>query len=200
MGFFDATIAAALKGRTVRLGQMVEMDFRTTPMRVWTGNRHVTTNDSKLWYGVGNLGSIDNLEQAIGGTSPQATFKLTGVPPDAITLACQEADEYANRLIKVYLQFFGDGGENLDASPWECFDNPYPIWFGIMSQLEISREKDDQGWTRAISLTADSLFVGRSRPSAGYYSDRDQQTRHPGDLFCNQVSDLQRKVVVWPDY
>ena len=61
--------------------------------------------------------------------------------------------------------------------------NPAPLATRLMKTLEFSRD----AVTRVITLTHESPYTGRRRPAAGWFSDRDQQKRHPGDRFCERV-------------
>jgi hypothetical protein len=51
-----------------------------------------------------------------------------------------------------------------------------------------------------VSLTAENMFYGRSRPPYGRNTDRDQQARSPGDKFFGFVSSLVQKTITYPDY
>lgn len=193
MSFFPETIAAHLAGRTVRASFLVLFDFVTTPMRVWTGAGSIVTA-GQTWYGIGAIGSISGLEQAVNGEAPETTFVLSGVNPEIVTLARSEwRDEALDRLAKVYLQFHNDD----DDAPRELFDAPFAIWAGRMQTPRFELQGPS---SRRITVSAESLFALRSRPAYSQYTDTDQKLRFPGDRGFEFVPGLVNKTVTWPDF
>lgn len=193
MSFFPETIAAALAGRTVRASFLVLFDFVTTPMRIWTGAGKITSGGAD-WYGLGPLGSISGLEQAVNGEAPETTFVLSSINAEILQLARNEwPDEAKDRLAKVLIQFHNEA----DDTPRTLYDSPYSIWAGRMQtpRFEMQGPK-----TRRITVSAESLFALRSRPSFSQYTDTDQQSRFAGDLGFAFVPGLVNKVVTWPDF
>lgn len=193
MSLFPETIKAHLAGRTVRASFLVLFDFVTTPIRVWTGAGKITTGGHD-WLGLGQLGSISGLEQAVNGEAPETTFTLTGINPQIMSLARDEwVDEGRDRLAKVYLQFHNDHDDRVR----ELFDAPFAIWAGRMQtpRFEIQGPK-----TRRITVSAESLNALRSRPAFSQYTDTDQKSRFPGDRGFEFVPGLVNKIVTWPDF
>ena len=193
MSLFPETIKAALGGRTVRASFLVLLDFATEPMRIWTGGGSITAGGFQ-WYGLGQLGSISGLEQAVNGEAPETTFVLSGINSDIVALARDEwAEEAKDRLIKVLIQFHNEA----DDRPLELFDEPYAIWAG---RMQTPRFELQGPTTRRITVSAESLFALRSRPSFSQYTDADQRARFSGDLGFGFVAGLVNKTVTWPDF
>lgn len=197
MGFFPETIAASLAGAKVQAAPLVRFDFTSETMRLWAGNGVLKTNDGALWSGIGSLGSMSGIEQAVNGEAPQATFTLSGIDATIMRLARDEFEEEVfGRLVYVLIQFFGvdDPGDPDNQRP---LDNPYPIWSGrcLTPTFTLS-----QAGERSVDISAESLFSLRSRPQYAMYTDADQQRRFPGDKGFEFVGGLVNKVVTWPDY
>lgn len=193
MSLFPETIKAALGGRTVRASFLVFFDFATTPMRIWTGSGRITAGGSD-WFGLGQLGSISGLEQAVNGEAPETTFVLSGINSEIMSLARYEwADEAKDRLAKVLIQFHNKE----DDRPLELFDAPYAIWAG---RMQVPRFELQGPITRRITVSAESLFSLRSRPSFSQYTDADQKSRFAGDRGFEFVPGLTNKTVTWPDF
>lgn len=186
-GFFPDTIAAILAGRTVRADLLVRFDFISGPMWVWQGFGTLVTNDTKVWSGVGQLGRIGDLESAIGATSPQVVFSLSGVDPTLIAHALDGEDEIRNRDVDVYIQFFNED--------WGCLDNPYVVWAGIMDAFRIKQTGPD---TVTVEVSAETPFTRRSLPPLGNLTDREQQQFFPGDVGLSLIPSLMSKVAIWP--
>lgn len=193
MSIFPETIKAHLAGRTVRVSFLVLFDFVTQPMRIWTGAGKITAGGQD-WYGLGQLGSISGLEQAVNGEAPETTFVLSGINSEIVSLARDEwSDEGKDRLAKVLIQF-----HNLDDDgPLELFDDPYAIWAGRMQTPRFELQGPTK---RRITVAAESLFSLRSRPSFSQYTDTDQKARFPGDRGFEFVPGLINKTVTWPDF
>lgn len=189
MSLFPETIAAAMRGARPRCANLVLLDFVGEPMRLWTGNGLLTAGGFE-WAGIGSLGSMSGLEQAVNGEAPEATFTLTGIDGTIMRLARDEFDAKArNRRAVAYIQFFNEDDDR-------TLDQPFPVWGGRMHAPQFTI----QGSTREVSVTCESLFTLRSRPNFAMYTDRDQQKRFDGDRGFEFVATLVNKVVTWPDY
>jgi len=193
MSLFPETIKAALGGRTVRASFLVHLDFTSEPMRIWTGSGKITAGGFD-WYGLGQLGAISGLEQAVNGEAPETSFVLSGINSEIMALARDEwTGEGRDRLVRVLIQF-----HNMeDDRPLELFDAPYSIWAGRMQTPKFELQGPT---TRRITVSAESLFTMRARPAFSQYTDADQQARFAGDLGFEFVPGLFNKVVTWPDF
>lgn len=191
MGFFPAAIKAKLGGATVAAQHLVFMDFRETPRRWWGGFGDLDAGGHR-WQGIGDLISIDGMEQPIGTVAPKTTFTLAGIDAEIVRLAREASDRVKDRRVTVFVQFFEIFGA---GQSWQTLDQPYAIWSGIMDQMTYTAEGPTQ---RQITLTAESIWTHRRRPAYGLYTDRDQNRRHPGDRGLEQVASLVAKTVRWP--
>lgn len=197
MSLFPETIAAALAGRKVQLAYMVRFDFTSETMRLWRGNGLLKANDGSFWKGIGLLGSISGIEQAVNGEAPEMSFVLSGIDADILRLARDEFEaEVKGRLVYVLLQFFGVDDPN-DPDNQRPLDNPYPVACGrcLKPTFTIS-----QSGERSVTISAESLFSLRSRPSYAMYTDADQKHRFEGDDGFSFVGSLVNQVVTWPDF
>jgi hypothetical protein len=193
VSFFPETIAAILAGRTVKMPYLVLLDFVDEPMRVWSGFGTITAGGHD-WSGLGEVGSIQGLEQAINGEAPESTFILSGINPEIVRLTREEfEDKAADRLARVYVQFTNAE----DDRPLELFDQPFALWSG---QMKTARFELQSTGLRRITVGCESRFSLRSRPNSSQYTDRDQQKRFPGDRGFEFVPTLRNKVVTWPDF
>lgn len=186
----STTVAAAAAGRTVRVALLVEFDFADGVSRLHDGIGPVTTNDGRTFDGVGELGNVEGLEQALSGSAPQATFTLSGVSPAFIARAKDGADLVKGRIVSVMLQF-------MDVTTEAVLDTPVVVWTGIMNVMTYTATGPGQ---RSITVSAESPFSGRRRPAFALYTDRDQNARHPGDRGLEQVASLVNKTIRWPTY
>lgn len=184
---------------TVYAGLLVDFDFDGAPAYIWNGFGPRTFGGSpgKLYIGCGDLGTIEGLEETRSAQSQRVTFTLSGVadsPIDLLAIALDSADIVQGRSVVVYEQLF-----NAD---WSTLGDPIELYEGIMQQPRVTREAatEDQGARRVITLGSENAFFGRSRPPAGRYTDREQQHRYPGDLFCSFTPMLVNATIAFPDY
>lgn len=203
MSFFSPEEAAALAATTVRVATLVDLLFEGDPAFIWNGfgTRQflspVPDVGLQSYIGAGDLGSIDGLEEARAPVSQQVTFTLTaveGTPADLLGKVLDATDIVQGKLCVVSMQLFDDD--------WIVIGNPLPIYFGIMQPPRVTRQAAtaETGAVRTMSLTTENLFFGRARPRAGRYTDREQQTRFPGDKFCEFTPQMVNRVLAWPDY
>jgi hypothetical protein len=189
MSFFTETIAASLQGRVVRAAYLVKLDFTSGPMYVWNGNGPLET-PGITWNGLGDLGTLEGLEQAIAGQAPEARIGLSGLNTELLSLALEDFEtEVKNRSAIVYMQFFEEATE-------KPLDEPYAIWAGKMLTPEFTMEETSAD----IILACESIFLLRSRPNFAMYTDRDQNRRFEDDKGFEFVTGLKAKVVTWPDF
>lgn len=199
MSLFPETIAADLAGKKVQACFLVLFDFTSAPVRLWIGgNGRLRTNDGALWDGLGQIGAISGVEQAVNGDAPEMSFTLSGVDSAILRLARAEySDEVKGRIVYVLVQFFGVEDPD-DPDNQRPLDLPYPIAAGrcLRPEFLTNRESGE----KAVTIKAESLFSLRSRPRYAMYTDADQQRRFPGDKGFEFVGTLINKVVTWPDY
>lgn len=195
MADFGSTINAYLAGRSVKMRPLALFDFRDGEMALW-GGEYPLVSGGKTWQGLGSIASIDGLDQAATLESSAMTFTLSGVEvPDAGTsfsdiAKSSDRANYARRMVTVYLQFFDDD--------WQPLDDPYALKAGIMTNMLMSRSRMQNGYLRTISLQANNIFYGRGVAPASFYTDRDQQSRFPGDLGMQFIPGLQSKQIPVP--
>jgi hypothetical protein len=177
--FFSETVAAALADQTVRLAALLFFDFRSGPVRIWSGYGDLITQDGNKWKGFGDLGQISGLDQAINGAAPQITLTVSEVTADGMRAATNSWAEARGRQLIFYLQFFQAGGPLLDL--------PMPISIMTMEQIELNFKGPGQ---RDLVVHAESIFSARGFPIHGWL--------FPGDKGCERIPLLQLHVVTWP--
>lgn len=186
MGFFPATVAAQIAGRTVRPAVLAMFDFASNPMRLHLGSGKLRAG-GQVYDGIGQFGSISGLEQSIGGTAPVATFTLSGVDAAIVAAARNGSDEVKGRQVTVLVQFYDEGYAPLDA--------PLIVYVGEMDLMKIAL----RGPTKAtVSVTAETVFTRHGLPMWGTLSNADQNRLYPGDRGLEMVAQIPFKTAIWP--
>ncbi|MDB6085551.1 MAG: hypothetical protein JWN43_3432 [Gammaproteobacteria bacterium] len=180
-------VDAIVSSRTAECAFLIKFDFLTVTKRGWPSFGKLRTHDGNEWDGLGEVISIDGLSGPLSGSAPAGKITASGVSPDLLPKALNERSEYQQRPVSIFFQAFQN------RIP---VGSPCPIGLRIMTTIEINRTGD----TRSLSINHESPYVGRNNPPNGYYTDRDQQTRYPGDRFCERTPFLLFKQERWPDY
>lgn len=197
MSLFPETIALSLAGAKVQCAWLVDFAFTTERVRLWQGFGPLDTADGNRWNGLGALGSVSGIEQAVNGQAPRARFTLSGIDGQIMRLARDEyVAEVKGRIATVLIQFFGTD-DITDPDNQRVLDAPYPLWSGRCMTPSFGLGEDGE---RSVTIEAESLFSMRSRPAYAMYTDADQQRRFPGDKGFEFAGTLVNKEVTWPDY
>lgn len=196
MSFFSPEQIEVLSASTVRIAPLVEMEFVSQTGRVWNGEYELTSG-GKTWLAMRGTGQIDGLSLSSGTQSENVTLTLSGVPntePDILGWVLEDAPEVSQRSVRIFLQLFDND--------WQPQGAPIGVWWGVMQPPKVARTpmQDGDGSTQTITVDCENAFFNRSRPPAGWYTDRDQQFRSPGDKFFQFTSSLLFKTYSYPDF
>lgn len=132
--------------------------------------------------GGGELLSVPDFQQLINGTAQRLDFSLSGVDEETVRLATEDAPSVNGAAVHLgTIQF--DENWQADAIEWEAT-------FQARS-LSVSRTGDSSGGgQRTITLTIASGETQRSRASNAFFTDADQQRKHPGDSIFSHVAGI----------
>jgi hypothetical protein len=192
----DAAAArlAALRGQAIPLAQFVFMDFRSGPLRLWSGVGDVEAG-GQVWLGHGGLISIPDIPGGTGFFSSKIELTLSGLPDDPATPAAmsglyaslmQQQRDLRGRRVTIHdAALDHDGGLIGDLET---------AWAGVMDKLSYQRNAAGA----ALKLSCETAFVSRRRPRFAYYTDEFQQSLHPGDRIFEFASATNVKIITWP--
>lgn len=186
MAIFDAAGRAAAAGETVHGELLAFFDFLGAPTRVHQGWGPLAAGGF-VWRGIGEIGSVSDIEAAVGGQAPPVTFTLSGIGDEIREDVKNARIRVKGRACAVHLQFF-------NSDTLQAIGNPYVVYRGIMDRL-IHQAADANTWT--AQLTAETKFARRGLPPFGSLTDRDQQRRHPGDTGLFMVPAMQNRRRPW---
>jgi len=144
----------------------------------------VEGGSSRDWLGVGDLGSISQVEEGQDVSPYAITLTLSGLEPDITGAALTE--NYFMHGVTVYLGV-------LDSSD-ELIDTPSPIWAGFMDQMTITVGADDGD---AIQLTAESELSRFDQSANLMYTNAAQQEKSSTDLFYSHMHKIEDAKIAW---
>jgi hypothetical protein len=142
------------------------------------------TWDSQDWLGVGDLGSISQVEEGIDVSPYAITLTLSGL--DATISGAALTEDYFMRPVTVYMGVL-DADDALIADPTQ-------IWAGFMDQMNVSLGADGGD---AIQLIAESELSRFDVSRNLMYTNAAQQERYSGDLFFSHIHKVQGAKFNW---
>lgn len=171
--------------------QRIGIFFRlaTDPVvRLWLGvgniepGVNVLDETGSTYRGFGEITDVPEMNQMINGAAQRVEFSLSGVSGEVMAVAsANDAEEVKGKLASVGLGIFDQDWSLLGPIRWVA---NYTADFLSVQQ---SASEDPQTIVRTVSLSCGSLMTGRRRPGRSYFTDQDQQSRYPGDMFCSLV-------------
>lgn len=176
--------ATATEAQVVRPRRLVQIDFDapTGTLYVHDGIGDLTADDwdgtSRTWTGVGDLGSIDVIEEGDDLSPRQMEFSLTGI--DSTIVGAVATDDTVLR--KVYYMVV-----LLDAAG-SLIDDPFRVFKGRINEPRFS-----MGAESRIDIVAESFLVALDRKNGRLFNDADQQERFSADVgleYLPQMIDL----------
>lgn len=189
----------ALDREVIHKAFMLEMEFASGTVRASDWNVSFVSGGYE-WKGLGDLVGMSE----IGGGSDLAPYReyQLGLPKDLVGYSegripelIGNRAEYLGRGAKLWMQIFDPTG--LDEYGRRVpLGDPFAMDFGIMSKVSASFVPGGA----VVSLMVEGGLFRAGVPLSGYYTDRDQQRRHPGDLglgFVVEVSDTEIQLTDW---
>lgn len=145
------------------------------------------------YEGLGQLLDVPPLQQLINGVAERVVLRIEGVSARTQALASDETENVKGAPLAIGFVLFGGDWRQLGIPKW--------LWTGKSDFVSLSQQSDGGRITRTIELSIGSLFTSRRRRAFSYLTDQDQQSRHPGDKFCERtVHYAQDTDKVWPTF
>ena len=173
----------AITSEVVAPALLVSADFDEGAVNVWTGYGDFVY-DSKTFSGVGDFGSISDVEETENLQANGVSYTLSGIPSSLISAALTY--QYQGRPVNAWLALF-------DTSTNALIADPYQLSGARMDTMVIN----EGGSSATIVLTAESLLIDLNRPRDRRYTNEDQLEEYPGDVFFEYVPSLIERDVTW---
>jgi hypothetical protein len=173
----DPATEAAINQPEVRAALLIDLDFASGPMRLFTGLGTLAWAGN-IYTGAGDLVGVSSIEETSEVRSTVTTLTLSGVPTSLIALAQAEGEAWQNRRAAIYLVTFDETNTTVEGEPVQ-------LLAGRMDQLSYT-----EGETATFALSIESRLVDLERARLRRYTDEDQQAQYPGDLAFQYVEDI----------
>lgn len=193
------TLEQALASGNPRLGIFLRLGLSPTPARLWLGIGNceagidAADGAGAVYAGLGELINIPAFQQLINGVAERVEFRLSGVSQRVTQMASSEASDVKGVPLLVGLGVFGPD--------WQLIASPTWLKRLTVDYLSIEQEGGRDGSVRSVKLSARSFMTGRRRPSLAFFTDAEQQSRSPGDRFCERTALYSTEVQkTWPRF
>ena len=190
----DPWLAANLSGR--RIGIFFRLAVEPV-QRLWLGTGMVRVSDvidasGAIYRGFGEISNLPAVSQLLNGVADRYEFAVSGVRGNAVAAAAIEADTVQGARVNLGLGFF-DAAYQFIGLVW-LFEGE-----GDFVKIGMGPSETGENWT--IALSVGSAMTGRRRRGLSVYSDPDQQSKYPGDRFCERAQRYSQGVAAeWPRY
>ena len=182
MRLLASDFSAVLDDAHTRIFWLVALEF-STPLYLHTDIGDITF-DSHTWQGVGDLGSVQQIDETSDLAAPGARISLNGLNPDITARARTEL--YSGKPADIYLAA-------RDAASGDLVDDPVHILGATMEQMTIT----DGPEVGAIELLLEDERAIFDRSPNILMSNAQQQERYTGDLCFEFLPDLQELDIQW---
>lgn len=173
----------AITADVVAPALLLSMEFDEGTVNAWTGFGDLTW-DSKTFSGVGDFGSLSDVDETSNIQANGVTFTLSGIPSSLISVALTY--EYQGRPVRCWLAA-------LNITTGAIIADPYQLFAGRMDVMTINEGAE----SATITLTAESVLIDLQRPRNRRYTHEDQIAEFAGDLFFEYVAGLVEKNITW---
>lgn len=180
---FPAAVATALAQQNVAIVTFAKLEFPSGTVYLHNSLGSYTWGGHD-WLGVGDLGSISQVEEGLDVSPYAITLTLSGL--NATISGAALTEDYYLHGVTVYLGV-------LDADD-VLIDTPTQIWAGFMDQMNMTVGADGGD---AIQLVAESELSRFNKSLNLMYTNTAQQERSTGDLFFNFLHRIEGAKINW---
>jgi hypothetical protein len=180
---FPDDVATALAQQNVAIVTFAKLEFPSGTVYLHNSLGSYTWGGHD-WLGVGDLGSISQVEEGLDVSPYAITLTLSGL--DATISGAALTEDYYLHGVTVYLGV-------LDTDD-VLIDTPTQIWGGFMDQMNMTVGADGGD---AIQLVAESELSRFDKSLNLMYTNTAQQERSTGDLFFNFLHRIEGAKINW---
>jgi hypothetical protein len=178
---------AELDRTAVRVGFFFRL--ATDPVvRLWLGVGKIAVSDvfepdGVIYRGFGEIADFPQLRALINGAAERVEFTVSGVTGEVLRVASgADAQQVKGRMVSAGFAVMDKDWQLVGQIKWI---RTYTADYLAITQTVPTDPA--QSTRRSVTLSCGSLLTARRRPSLSYFSNQDQQSRFPGDRFCERT-------------
>ncbi len=161
---------------------MARMDLDSGIVAVHTGLGTIT-HGGVDYLGVGNVGTIDEIEEGSEARVYGCRFQLSGLPPENIAIAL--AEPIQGRIAKLWVA-------QLDTRHHTLIGDPI-----LLGRYRLDTMPITLGDKSVIQVTAENALSRWGTPIVARYNHEDQISRYPDDKGVEFVAQMVEKEIRW---
>lgn len=181
-----AELEDALEEPVIRPFLAVRLEL-PDPVTAWTGVGTLLFDDSdgdpREWLGIGELGGIEAIGEAIDGSATGMKVTLNNVPSEFASDIEDQATKGA--LFEIYVGSLNQTMQAVEAVKL--------IWKGRVDEYRIT----DGGDTLSVEVSGESRAIDQRRPSIKKFSSEYQKRTYADDLFFDYVPQMTEVSILW---
>ena len=177
----DALVVQDLSNSSLISATLVELYYDTNTIRFTNAPYNITIGVNE-YFGVGNLGVIQPIEETANIQSLSMSVSLSGINTSIVPIALDE--NYQGRRAKVYIAYF-ENNHSVIGTPVLIFD-------GRMDYMDINLGKEAE-----ITLYLESKFVEWEKAKVRRYNSIDQRVKYPNDKGLDFVEEIENVDFPW---
>lgn len=179
----EATTLAQSQASTNAPVYLVKLELDSGNILVHSRLGSITFNGD-IYLGVGQLGSIDGIEEASELSRSSVRITLSGIESAYISTVLGE--QYQGRRASIYAGF-------VSLTTNALIGTPALLFAGKMDTAPVLISRD----SATITVTIENELADWDKPRIRRQNDADQQSRYPGDSFFKLAEQAADKQVFW---
>jgi hypothetical protein len=200
----DTELATLLAAPSARLAILVQFDFDSQTIGMWTGYGTLIFNEVEF-LGGGELLEVSQVSETEDLQASGVVIRLTGIDQSLRTIALTE--RITGRRMQIFLAVLDvnaalaqeddagailqeDGSRILLESHVQL---TYRLFTGLMDSIEWLAGSDGA----VINLSVENVLTLLRRSKERRYTDADQKSVYPDDRGLEFIAQLQDKEIVW---
>ena len=181
-GLTAGMITATSTG-VVRPIRLVDLDFQSGALRMWTGNGSLSW-DFKTWLGAGQLLSFEKIGENSSIQAIGTAVVISGIPSANLSLILGET--YRGRAATIYLGC-------VKSSDLSIVADPVVLFSGFMDDMPI----DDGPETATINIKLENKLIALESPKNKKYTNEGILADDATDKAGEYISGLQNKPIIF---
>ncbi|WP_312158134.1 hypothetical protein [Pantoea piersonii] len=163
---------------TVVVAANIQFESGTAYVHSGTGTIVI---DGFVYYGMGRMGSIDDVNETNTTSPSQLKMTLSGL--DMSLFAKTLNERCVGRTAEIFLVAIDDNGQVQIAD--------------LIFQGKVSSTGATAGETNALQYTVSNIFEDWQRPFPDRFTDESHQSVQPGDRIFRYVAQMSERSIFW---
>lgn len=166
------------------------------PLRAWTGRGPIRLAansldaEEELYDGVGDVQGLPELDRLFNGEARRVNLVLSGVPQEAVDIIDSTFADMTHAGVQARF-----GHMRYDRL-WRPLHEVRWVWDGLLDEVAVEMEPDDEGQTWAVTLSMSTALVDANRPGLEFWTPQYATGGDQGFQFVPSLNEGSSRI--WP--